>query len=143
MSLALFNKLPEEIINNHIIPYTYCNQPPILLHDIRSFLSDYSLITSIYFTQYKVCVLLNDLIKTVNSIDNYVDCNETTQVKVFSRLNRLEGIDNENYNLWKYQYFNNISSDNVVPKIRTIIGLLTPRERTIFFNTFILEDLDE
>ena len=51
--IIMFSRLPHEIIDNHIMPYAYNLQPKELLLDIRTFVSDFSLISSVYHTQYK------------------------------------------------------------------------------------------
>ena len=64
----IFSKLPENIINDNIIPYIYKFQDKSLLSDIRSFNKDYDLVDSIYSYSYKEVILLNDLNKFVKSI---------------------------------------------------------------------------
>ena len=49
----IFSKLPENIINDNIIPYIYKFQDKSLLSDIRSFNKDYDLVDTIYSYSYK------------------------------------------------------------------------------------------
>lgn len=141
MSLVLFNKLPIELIY-YILPYSYNPKPKKLLHDIKSYVSDFALISSIYFTQYKDCILLNDLQKLVDNIDEYA-ANHNTTTLVFSRMKCPKFSDIDQYNTFKGNFFRNVPQNIIMRKIRIIWGLLNPRERTVFFNTFILDDLDE
>jgi len=46
------NKLPEDIIFNCIIPYTYCPQSKELLNDIRSFTNTLEIISTIYYNEW-------------------------------------------------------------------------------------------
>lgn len=126
--IIMFSRLPREIIDNHIMPYAYNLQPKELLLDIRTFVSDFSLISSVYHTQYNDLVLLNDLESITNSLQSSI---------MFSRL-----YGNRNQITSKISFFKQ-KNVNTVRKTRLLWGLFTPRERTLFFNQFILEDLDE
>ena len=132
-----FAELPTDIINNCIIPFSYSPQSPELLHDLKSYVRDFSLITSIYYTQYNECILLNDLEKMVDSIDSRVGNINPSSKTVVSRL--YGNKDDEK----SKQFFFNDKKMNTDQKNRLLWGLLTPTERTRFFNRFILEDLDE
>ena len=72
----LIDKLPFDVIINHILPYTYNPQPNNLLIDIRSYYADYKLVESVYMTQHNEWILLHDLIKFCRHCINpyrYVD----------------------------------------------------------------------
>ena len=142
MSLAIFNRIPLQILTQYVFPYTYRPQPKYLLHDIKSFVNDFSLISSVYFTQYKECILMNDLIKMIDKIDDCAVNNKNIK-KVFTRIKGNCYLNDHEYIAYKENFLKNNNKNNIVRKIRLIWGLLTPRERTIFFNTFILDDLDE
>lgn len=117
----IFSRLPQELINYCIMPYAYNPKPRELLMDIRSFVSDFSLISSIYHTHYNDLILLNDL----ESIFNFIDENTNTNPTI-SRIS-----------------FFKQKKKNTVRKNRLLWGLFTPSERTIFFNRYILDNLDE
>lgn len=142
MSLVISNKIPLPLIIEYILPYTYQPQPKHLLHDIKSYVNDFSLITSVYFTQYKECILMNDLIKMIDKIDKFAVDNRSIK-KVFTRIKDKRFLNDHEYITYKEEFLKNNHQDNIMRKIRLIWGLLTPRERTIFFNTYILDDLDE
>ena len=40
----IWRTLPQDIVTQHIMPYTYREQPPQLLRDIRSYYADYTLV---------------------------------------------------------------------------------------------------
>lgn len=141
MSLTIFNRIPQHLIIQCILPYTYSPQSKRLLYDIKSYVKDFSLISSIYFTQYKECVLMNDLIKMIDKIDKYAMDNRNIK-KVFTRIKDKDFLNDHEYIIYKEEFLKNNRQDNIMRKIRLIWGLLTPRERTTFFNTFILDDLE-
>ena len=127
--ITMFSRLPHEIIDNHIMPYAYNLQPKELLLDIKSWNTDINLIYYNYFTEsarpfskYNELILLNDLERFIKqNSDSLSNSNISSLLKIFL-------ID---------------KTENMMRKIRLLIGLLTPRERTMFFNQFILEDLDD
>ena len=47
------NTLPEEIIINHILPYTYNLKDRNHLMDIRSFTSDLGILENVYWFEFK------------------------------------------------------------------------------------------
>lgn len=55
-------KIPSDILVNHIIPYTYQTQDKALLSDIISFKKDLDIIKNIYTFDYNFLILLNDLL---------------------------------------------------------------------------------
>lgn len=132
--MTIFSRLPTEIINFHIIPYTYHLNSPELLLDIRSYSFDYSLVTSIYYTQYNEFILLNDLETFVCSIDEDIQRLKLKIPKVFSRNKHYKEVEH-NIFIDKFK--------NTCRKNRMIWGLLTLYERTRFINYFIIDDLDE
>lgn len=125
------NKLPNELINNHIIPFTYNLKDKKHLIDIRSFVRDYNILENIYFTEYQSIVLLNDLHLFLFDSNKYI----------FSRFNRMKNKNNLEVCYHEIIFFKE-KTINTERKIRLIWGLLTPIERTRFINKFIIEKYD-
>ena len=46
--MNIFSRLPEEIIQNNILPYTYRTQSPVLLKDMKTFMYIYRKIYDIF-----------------------------------------------------------------------------------------------
>lgn len=140
MTSFIFNKLPKEIIREKIIPYTYKFVKKDLLFDIRSFKKDYDLIDSIYSYSYKDIILLNDLEKCIRKIDNnntMLSIMENHSYKpFFSRHFILKNKCFGYISIWQKHFFD--TKKNINSKIRMIWGLMTPSERTYFFNLYIL-----
>ena len=112
------NLLPDDIIREHIIPYTYTPLSREQLADIQSYCRDYNELTNYYFPHYNDIVLLNDLEQFVNN-HQYIFHN-------YSRVCR------------KTNRFFNKKHTNTTNKCRLVWGEFTPRERAHFFNVFIL-----
>lgn len=125
------NKLPDELINNHIIPFTYNLKDKKHLIDIRSFVRDYNILENMYFTEYQSIVLLNDLHLFLFDSNKYI----------FSRFNRMKNKNNLEVCYYEIIFFKE-KTINTERKIRLIWGLLTPIERTRFINKFIIEKYD-
>ena len=137
INIKFINRLPQDVVINHILPYTYRTKPKHHLSDIRNYVTDYALIESVYMTQLNDMILLNDLLLFLY-IPSY-------------------GIENifENV-LRRHIYFGNKEAEfminhirldfhrntgvNTERKIRIIWGLLKPYERTNFINKYVLED---
>jgi len=112
---ALFKMLPHDVIVNHISPYTYEPKPPKHLLDIRTFVSDYSMIEGYYMTMMNEHILLHDLIEY---------CKYNVELSKFIEI------------YTRYLYKN----ENKETKIRIILGKMAPNERTQFINDYIIID---
>lgn len=132
-------RLPLEVIMTHIIPYTYNVKPAIHLHDIRSFKVDYDLLTNLFY-DYNEIMILNDLVQFCNNnrMPNY-----NIEKKYENIIRRHFSFHNKTkYEINKFVFLNihrkMLSFSE--RKIRFLLGLLTPNERTSFFNMYILEE---
>jgi len=138
----LIDRLPFDVIVNHILPYTYNPQPKNLLLDIRSYVNDYALVESVYITQYNEFVLLHDLKKYCGAYLNpYFGMNNN----FYSILRRHVSIKNQSEETLINMVRNNFQRNleiNTERKVKFVWGLLTPTERTDFINNFILMDDD-
>ena len=79
--MKLFAYLPEDIIINHILPYTYQEQPKKILKDIIFFYSTLKKVEDYYLFEYNYTILLNDIISFCLWLKN--------PVFVFIKKNRL------------------------------------------------------
>lgn len=132
MEINYIRKLPEDVVINHIIPYTYQLQPKRLLYDIRSFVNDYALVESIYMTQFNALILLNDLLRFCYGIENIFD-------NVLRRHYRISGKSEEYLiNRVRSNFYRNVEV-RTERKIKFIWGLLTRQERTQFINKYLLD----
>ena len=136
----LVRRLPDDVIMNHILPYTYVTQPRRLLNDIRSFTTDYNLVESVYMTQFNELILLNDLLRFlyINITPSYGINNifENVLRRHFYMKNKSDA-----YLITQVRVnFHRNVGVNTERKIRVIWGLMTPWERTKFVNKYILQD---
>ena len=125
------NTLPTDIIQNHIIPYTYNLHSKSHLFNLRSFVSDFGILENVYLYEYSIIILLNDLQLFINdNIEN-----------LFSRL-YISHKNNENVFMdYEIMFFKD-NANNTYRKVRQIWGLFTPFERTSFINKYIIDKFD-
>ena len=131
-------KISNDIIINHIIPFTYEVQSKILLKDIQSFYKDYEIVINYYSFDYNDYVLCSDLIRFVNN-NYFLNSYSNNIEKLFERsyfynniINKEEfiiSIENKIYN-------NYIINPNKISRI--IFGLLKPYERKRFLHRFVI-----
>lgn len=114
------NTLPEEIIINHILPYTYNLKDRNHLMDIRSFTSDLGILENVYWFEFKNITLLNDLECFISELKRNIFLTDFKKSKSNSNC-----------------FINKTTKTN--RKIRLIWGLLTPIERTRFINKYIID----
>ena len=124
--------IPYAVIQRHIIPYTYLPQSKQLLRDIRSYKQDYNIIMCHYSTQYNNNILIADILFYFR-----------LPLKLVTILMRHIMYQHSNpddiYTLIISMYYNyNTKNVSVHRIIRTILGLMTPEERTGFINKYII-----
>lgn len=139
----IFTNLPDDVVIEKIIPFSYKFQDKSILADIRSFKKDFDLVDSIYAYSYKNVIFFNDLKRFIKTIDNNSMLNSMLVSKhryspFFQRHVMLKDKSIIGVATWQKYFYD--SKLNVKSKIKIIWGLLTPVERTSFFNMFVLED---
>ena len=116
------NTLPEEIMINHILPYTYNLKDREHLIDIRSFTSDLGILENVYWFEFKNITLFNDLECFINGLNRNI---------FLTNLQKNKNRTNKDHFINKTRKINR--------KIRLLWGLLTPVERTRFINKYIID----
>jgi len=112
--IRYMNRLPFDIITNHIIPYTYNSQPIFLLEDIKNFdLIKKELLQSKYNTR-----LIKHEILAVFYTDTNILKNVLERSFVFK-----QSLKTKNMNIHSY------TNDK---KFAILFGLFTPNERQLF-----------
>ena len=106
------NKLPFDIITNHIIPYTYNIQPKLLLEDIKNYHNIKSILIN---DKYKTNIIKHEILARYYCSNN--------KQKINNILNRhyLSNLKKYDYNIL-YKYSQNT-------KFNILFGLLTKEER--------------
>lgn len=135
----LLKKIPLDIIINEIIPFTYRIQPSSHLHDIRSFYSDMNLIENMFYEQNDI-VVLNDLIRFCNNFISPVYDITKKYENILRRHQCLQSKTKEELRHFVFYVFHRNLLENTVHKIKFLFGLLTPNERTRYFNHFYIDD---
>ena len=105
--------VPNDIIINNIIPYTYNIQPKILIEDVKNY---YMIKSKIMEDKYSTSIKLEIL-------------------AFFYFKNAFNNILNRHFtiNLKKYNY-NNIKNSSIEKRFNILFGLLTKEERSCGLN---------
>ena len=133
-------KLPDDIILNHIIPYTYSQQSNELLCDIRSYVHDYGCIDNMYLYDYNYAILLNDLLMYCNNRKRPIYEMDLMFSLILFRNLKLSKYNSADLQYFVYFHFYKNTPNAENRKIKFLWGLMNPRERTDFINTYILLD---
>jgi hypothetical protein len=140
LDIKLLNKLPMDVILNHILPYTYLPQHPKLMMDVRSFYADYTILENAYTYDFNYDVLIYDLICFCNHsrIPSYNM--HKCFGKILNRMFKMEKWPYSRCNNFVFTVFHRDVILNPHRKIRFLWGMLNPRERTAFINHYVIED---
>ena len=143
MDLELFTKLqsniPEDVVINHIVPYTYERQKKEILQDIRTHYSDYQLLNDWYTYGYNEAICFNDLLRFCNNCIVPIRFNKKWYEIVLKRHIMFSNSSEEVLTEYIIDKFYFTAYEMISPKIRFIWGLLTPIERTRFINMYVLK----
>jgi len=140
LDVKLLNRLPMDVIMNHILPYTYLPQSQKLMMDVRSFYSDFSILENAYTYDFNYDVLIYDLICFCNRsrIPSYNM--HKCFGKILNRMFRMKKWSYSRCNNFVFIVFHRDVILNPERKIRFLWGILNPRERTLFINNYVIED---
>jgi len=124
--LANLIGVPELLVQQCILPYTYLPQPKKLLADIRSFVVDYRIVSNVYSFDFNDEILMTDLVNFC-----MVQYFTSQQYKLISNMPAIDMY-------LQTEYYSNSNVENRTRISRLIWGLLTIEERTRFINQYIL-----
>ena len=124
--LANLIGVPELLVQQCILPYTYLPQPRELLADIRSFVVDYRIVSNVYSFDFNDEILMTDLVNFC-----MVQYFTSQQYKLISNMPAIDMY-------LQTEYYSNNNVENRTRISRLIWGLLTIEERTRFINQYIL-----
>ena len=112
---TLFNMLPDDVIINHIAPYTYQTKPEEHLLDIRSFVCQYEMVEEYYFTMLNENIFLYDLLRYFKQ-----KYGSTKILSIYGKIRRsIPPIDTKTRYLW---------------------AKMTPTDRRLFIGDYIFDD---
>ena len=136
----LWKKIPYDVCINHIIPYTYQKIDSNLLNDIRNFIRDYRIILNYYAFEMNEYFLIHDIILffsnggiSLHEIpeDSFLEfLNRNIIFKKFSLDKKYEYIQHFHYNL----------TSKIDQKNKFLFALMTPSERALFINKYIITE---
>lgn len=135
ISLSL-QKIPEEVIRENIIPYTYNTQSRELLDDIISFIYMKEILIELYYETYDenyLDWLSNDIIiffnEDVATMIEFVDSN----VNKFKRLFKFFYKNYDKSKIIKFISKFHSGNNSSIFHFNTCLGILTCSERIAFF----------
>ena len=114
-------RIPFDVIINHIIPYTYNIQPKLLLEDIKNY---YTIKTKLINDKYNTNIIKHELLS--NCYMNKKKFNN-----ILARRFQVHLQNYDNHNLYKY-------SQNT--QFNIVFALLSGKERT-YFSEYIFKEL--
>ena len=131
-----FAKLPQDVIINHIAPFIYRPQRSPLLQDIMDYRESENIL--MYMTKNDK-ELIRQLFRFCNLTAKY---HYIIGVRFRSILQRMFLLSNINFldihqHIYKHYYIK--QHMNTRRKIRMLIGILTPTERTQLINSMLIQ----
>ena len=135
----IFSDLPFDIVVNHILPYTYETKPYENLVDIRTFISDFSMLDNYYSTEYNYHILLTDIVSFSNNGRLPTWGKGTHYYNFIKRHVMYKFVKDFELQTFVFLNIHNYNSNIVKRKIWFLWGLFTPLERTRFINKYIID----
>ena len=136
MSLSqLTQKIPYHVIHKHIIPYTYSTQSKNLLDDIKSFISDKKLLEASNDYYINNFFLLIDLLRFYE----YSLVTKIIKPELYILLQRHIKYKNNTPLIDKFIFDTRITFKQK-RTVNLLLALMTPFERTRFFNKYVLNN---
>lgn len=114
----LIKKIPEHIVEQYIVPFTVEKKDPSMLIDIRSYTADLDLVYNYYLNE-------ND-----NIIDRHND--------LYLLYRNLASFTYQPFAYFPFKF----SFPECTREIRKMWGKMSPKQRTMFVNQFIISDYD-
>ena len=135
--INLFGKLPEEIIREHILPYSYCKQSDSLCKDIQEFYKTKKKVNELYKTIYTEAESMNwldnDITRFMNNDIPTMNGYTYRHLDIWSRLYYFSNADNEYIEMT----INKIDcKGNVNTNVNIKLGLMNNEERKML-TTFL------
>lgn len=127
------NKLPIDIIREHIIPYTYSPQPNDLCNDIRSFKKMYVILTELYEKLYINHHPLEDKEWLINDMERWMNNDKPTMFGYTDRyiniIRRIYSLRNKCYAELCIYADNYLNNQPIQREIQLKLGALKENER--------------
>ena len=107
--MNIFSRLPEEIIREHILPFSYCPQSDSLCKDINTFYTTKKVVLELYETIYA------DFIDADDAPMNWLD-NDITRF-MNNDIATMNGYTHRYLDIWSRLYYFSDKSDEVIQTI--------------------------
>ena len=142
LNQKLLTRLPKEVFNTHILPYTYELKPKSHLLDIRSYKSDYSFLQNVYVHDYNEIILVYDLTKFCNDDIAPIYGIEPSYADILRRSICLSESSDDELLKFVFCKFNRNITRSPERGSRFLWGLLTTQERTTFINKYCISQFE-
>lgn len=139
----LIKYIPEDIIREHILPYTYNIQSPILCSDIQNFIETKYFLINHYRSIYpsNKCVslnwLINDITRFMNGGEGTMFFIKDNHIQIYKRLFMMK----EKLKQEVIYYIHMSHKSPIKYDMNTRLGLLVPTEREEL-KTFVTRNSD-
>ena len=138
----LSSKIGENVLIEHVYPYTYNCKPKTLLDDIRSFKHTIQYIEEKYTIDYRPIILFNDI--TYFMMNRYTDRNTEISYPNYLRIlhrfykNKMFN-DDTIYAIFLRMNYQIIDDHEIIRRIRQFIGMMNRHERDYFVANYVLQ----
>ena len=138
----LSSKIGENVLVEHIYPYTYNCQPKRLLNDIRSFSQTIQTIEEKYSIQYSPIILYNDI--SYFMMNRVIDAGGETSypnyLRILHRFYKNKMFNDETiYAIFLRMNYQLIDESEITRRVRQFIGMMNKNERTHFVIKYVLQ----
>lgn len=135
----LICKTNDKIVTEHICPYAYQCISKELSRDIRSYHSDIGLIGYMYNYYHRPSILYTDLMYYLNNTYALEKKNMPAFFHIIRRFySNKQLTDKEVAQLYYKLCYHGSDETILCNRIRLIVGMLSPEERTDFINRYLL-----
>jgi len=124
------SRLPEDIVINHIMPFIYNTQSPLLLQDIQDFTENQNILTHLTKTDNE---LFRHILKFCHKHSIYIInlLSRSFHFRQKTNPDKIQCVNNH------FHIFNAFKKD-IKRKLKCLIGLLTPVERMKLVNKILI-----
>ena len=138
----LSTRLGENVLIEHVYPFTYICQPKRLLDDIRSFKHTIQFIEEKYTIDYRPITLFNDISYFMMNrfVDRHSEVSYPNYLRILHRFYKNKMFNDDTiYAIFLRMNYQLINDNEIIFRIRQFIGMMNTYERDYFVANYILQ----